>query len=105
MALRRLLNDILDGGKVGGEISDDVKNIHDSCPLTKLTGERFFGDLDFDMSKCRNSSLRVRSSKNMWKHDRTAGRLGKQSPCTARKIIEKGIQFGPEFKKSNFEYG
>ena len=104
VALRRQLNDFLDGGIFGGEISDDVKNILDSCPLTNLTGERLFGDLDFDMSKCRNSSLRVRSSKNMWKHNRTAGWLGKQSPCTARKIIEKGIQFGPEYKKRNIEY-
>ena len=68
MALRRQLNDCLDGGIIRGEISDDVKNRLDRsyCPLTNLTGERLFGDLDFDMSKCRNSTLRVRSSKNIY---------------------------------------
>ena len=51
-ALRRQINDFLDEGIFGEEISGDVKNILDSCPLTNL-----FGDFEFDIF----SYLRVRS--------------------------------------------
>ena len=52
VALRRQLNDFLDEGIFGEEISDDVKHILDSCPVTNL-----FGDFEFDIF----SYLRVRS--------------------------------------------
>jgi hypothetical protein len=72
LALKRQLSDFLDGGVFGEELEEDVKKVLGSCPLTNLIGERLFGDLDFDMNKSRNSSLSLRSTKTMWRRNRTA---------------------------------
>ena len=47
------------------------KKILDTCPLTNLTGERLFGDLDYDMHKQRRASLHLRSTVTMFKHNDT----------------------------------
>lgn len=45
--------DFLPGGIYGSTLPPDVKNkkLLDCCPLTNLTGERMFGDLDYDMTR------------------------------------------------------
>ncbi|GFO48411.1 hypothetical protein PoB_007491600 [Plakobranchus ocellatus] len=55
----------LGGGVYGDAIPDSVMEILNTCPLTNLVGERLFGDLDFDMTKRRHSSLHHRSMINM----------------------------------------
>ena len=73
-ALKRQLVDFLEGGTFGGDLADDVRKILQTCPLTNLTGERLFGDLDY----CSASSL--------------------QSPSLTRKLMERAIKYGPECK-------
>ncbi|KAK3739666.1 hypothetical protein RRG08_053521 [Elysia crispata] len=68
------LVDFLEGGTFGGDLADDVRKILQTCPLTNLTGERLFGDLDY----CSASSL--------------------QSPSLTRKLMERAIKYGPECK-------
>ena len=46
--LQKQLSDFLVGGIFGGEIVEEVKEILMTAPLTNLTGERLFGDFDFD---------------------------------------------------------
>ena len=60
----------LPGGVYGDELSDDLQNLLDKCPLTNLTGERMFGDLDYDMSRRRTATTHLRSTLNMCKHNK-----------------------------------
>ncbi|GFS24279.1 hypothetical protein ElyMa_003411500, partial [Elysia marginata] len=69
--LQRQLNDFYDDGIFAGDVPQDVLDVLKTCPLTNLIGERLFGDLDFDMSKRRRASLLLRTSLNMWKHNKT----------------------------------
>ncbi|GFO41302.1 hypothetical protein PoB_006780700 [Plakobranchus ocellatus] len=102
-ALDRQLSDFLEGGAFGGELDEDVKVILKTCPLTNLTGERLFGDFDFDLNKRRNASIHIRSTTSMWKHNATRRWLDKQSIGMARKLVRKAIQYGPEWKKKSKE--
>ncbi|GFS20488.1 hypothetical protein ElyMa_003314300 [Elysia marginata] len=61
-AFKRQLSDFLDEGVFGGDTGEDVKKVLKTCPLTNLTGERLFGDLDYDLNKRRNASLCIRST-------------------------------------------
>ncbi|KAK3696581.1 hypothetical protein RRG08_064880 [Elysia crispata] len=96
-ALKRQLVDFLEGGTFGGDLANDVRKILQTCPLTNLTGERLFGDLDYCMNKRRNASLILRSTTNMW-NNRTAKWLSEQSPSLTRKLMERAIKYGPECK-------
>ena len=58
-----------------------------------------FGDLDYDMKKNRYKSLSSRSTHCMWKHNQTAKWLTQQSPKSVQKLIQKGIEYGPKWKK------
>ncbi|GFN81880.1 hypothetical protein PoB_000838600 [Plakobranchus ocellatus] len=98
-ALKRQLSDFLEGGVFGCELSDEVKDILKTCPLTNLTGERLFGDLDYDMNKRRNTSLSMRSTYCMWKHNKTAQWLASQNSQEIHKLIQKGIDNAPEWKQ------
>ena len=70
--LQRQLKDFFGDGIFAGEVPQDIVDVLRTCPLTNLIGERLFGDLDFDMSKKRKASLHLRTSINMWKHNRTS---------------------------------
>ena len=98
-ALERQLADFLEGGIFGAELDKNLIEILKTCPLTNLTGERLFGDFDFDMNKRRNTSLHVRSTTNMWKHNGTANWLKKQTNSTSKKIVKKAIKYGSEWRK------
>ncbi|GFO03020.1 hypothetical protein PoB_002952500 [Plakobranchus ocellatus] len=92
----RQLADFLDGGVFGGEIEPEVQQILHSCPLTNLTGECFFGDLDFHMQKRRHASLHLRSSLKMWRN-KTLSFVNKKKNKTARqKSVAKAIRYAPE---------
>ena len=90
------MEDFLEGGVFGGVIEEDVKSTLKTCPLTNLTGECLFGDLDYDMKKSRYKSLSSRSTHCMWKHNQW---LTQQSPKSVQKLIQKGIEYGPKWKK------
>ena len=56
-ALDRQLADFLEGGVFGADLNSNLIEILKTCPVTNLTGERLFGDFDFDLQKRRNTSL------------------------------------------------
>ncbi|GFO19533.1 hypothetical protein PoB_004603800 [Plakobranchus ocellatus] len=97
-AITRQLSDFLEGGVFGIELDGDVKKILKTCPLHNLTGERLFGDLDYDINKRRNALLILRYTNNMLKHNRSVNWLGEQSPSLTKKLIERAIKYGPEWK-------
>ena len=78
---KRQLFDFLDGGVFGDELDEQLQQILDTCPLTNLVGERLFGDLDFDISKNRNTSVPNRSTLSMRKHNKTTGWLTQKTKC------------------------
>ena len=53
--LDRQLHDSLPGGVYEDVLSLELQKL-DTCPLTNLTGERMFGDLDNDMIRRRRAS-------------------------------------------------
>ena len=87
--LHRQLGDFLEGGVYGGEISEDIQKALDACPLTNLTGERLFGDLDYDFHRRKRASLHMRSTLNMWKHNNTAEWFYSLSEDKQREILEQ----------------
>ena len=100
-ALNRQLADFLPGGIFSDDLSEDVRNVLQSCPLTNLTGERLFGDLDYCINKSRNASLILRSTVNMWKHNQTEKWLSKKSKSVSKALIERAIKYGPEWKRKS----
>ena len=84
---QRQLSDFLDGGIFEGPLSDEVQSVLNTCPLTNLVGERMFGDLDFDMVKRRHASTHLRSTINMWKHNKTSSWLGRQNRIKVTKLL------------------
>ena len=100
-ALTRQLPDFLEGGVFGGEIDPDVKNILSTCPMTNLTGERLFGDLDFCMNKRRHASTHLRSIISMLKHNGTMKWLSKQSGQASKNLLKKARKYGPVWRNKS----
>ncbi|KAK3769900.1 hypothetical protein RRG08_048112, partial [Elysia crispata] len=91
----------VDGGVFGGEIEDCVPEVLKTCPLTNLTGERMFGDFDYCINVRRNASLLHRSTRNMWKRNRTEKFLSDENPDKTRQLVKRAIEYGPVYKKRN----
>ena len=85
--LERQLCDFVGDGVFANSIPDDVVQVLKTCPLTNLTGERLFGDLDFDMFKRRRASLFLRSSINMWKRNKTGQWMSKKKKLEAVRLF------------------
>lgn len=103
VALKRQLHDFLDDGVFGGAIEESVLKVLKTCPLTNLTGERLFGDLDYCMNVRRNASLFLRSTRNMWKRNKTAKFLEKKSEKISKKLVQEAIEYGNVYKKRSLE--
>lgn len=88
---------------MGGEIEDSALEVLHTCPLTNLTGERLFRDFDYCLNTKRNASLFHRTTRNMWKHNRTAKFLSRQSQSMTQKLIKKAIRYGPVYKRQSME--
>ncbi|GFN87124.1 hypothetical protein PoB_001363000 [Plakobranchus ocellatus] len=99
--LKRQLADFLDGGPFAGVIKDDIQTVLNTCPLTNLIGERMFGDLDFDMTKRRHASTHLRSTINMWKHNRTSQWMGKLNWLKARKLLSAARKHRADWKRKS----
>ena len=99
--LARQLSDFLSGGIYGGDIPAEIQSLLDTCPLTNLTGERLFGDLDYDMSKRRTATTHLRSTINMWKHNKPSKFLSKKAPSVLKKIMDSGRKHGKALKKKS----
>ncbi|GFO25770.1 hypothetical protein PoB_005227500 [Plakobranchus ocellatus] len=97
-ALQRQLADFLPGGVYGGDVPEHVRDLLDTCPLTNLTGERLFGDLDYSMIKRRTASTFFHSTINMWKHNRTSNFLSTKSPTARKKLIDSVKKNGKKLK-------
>ncbi|GFO21205.1 hypothetical protein PoB_004771000 [Plakobranchus ocellatus] len=93
-ALQRQLTDFLPGGVYGGDVPEHVQKLLKTCPLTNLTGERLFGDLDYSMIKRRTASTFLHSTVNMWKHNKTSTFLSTKSPTARRKLIDSAKKNG-----------
>lgn len=103
IVMKRQLSEFLEGGIFSGDIPDDVKTILDKCPLTNLTGERLFGDFDYDISKRRHSSTHHRSTINMWKHNQTAAWLRQKNDKERERILMTAQKFGKILRKQHNE--
>lgn len=62
-------HDFLEGGVFGRDVDQETRAALKSCPLTNLSSEHDFGDLDFSMQTKRHASLHNRSTSNMLKHN------------------------------------
>ncbi|GFO08909.1 hypothetical protein PoB_003541400 [Plakobranchus ocellatus] len=102
-ALKRQLCELLDGGVFIGELEESVLKVLKTCPLTNLTGERLFGDLDYCINVRRNASLFLRSTRNMWKHNKTEKFLSKQNERISKKLLKNAIKYGPVYKQRSIE--
>ena len=96
--LDRQLHDFLPGGVYGDVLPLELQKFLDTCPLTNLTGERMFGDLDYDMTRRRRASTLLRSTVNMWKHNKTSRFLDQKSPNALRNTMASGRKHGKELK-------
>ena len=101
--LTRQLSDFIDDGVFAGEIPTEVMAVLQTCPLSNLTGERLFGDLDYDIQKRRNASLHLRSSINMWRHNRTGFWLRTKKKKTAIHFLSRARSCGPEARRKSVE--
>ncbi|GFO35080.1 hypothetical protein PoB_006158500 [Plakobranchus ocellatus] len=99
--LKRQLCDFLDGGPFAGVLNDEVQSVLNTCPLTNLIGERMFGDLDFDMSKRRHASTHLRTTINMWKHNKTSKWIAKQNWTKARKLLSSARKHRADWKNKS----
>ncbi|XP_012946168.1 uncharacterized protein LOC101863077 [Aplysia californica] len=97
--LKRQVSDFIGDGVFAGELDEDVKSILMTAPLSNLTGERLFGDLDYDISERRNASLHLRSSFNMWKHNGTGKWLLHKKKQEAIYLLTLERKYGPKLKK------
>ena len=75
-----------------GEIREDVQKILDTCPMTNLTAERLFGDLDYDMNKHKRASLNLRSTTIMWKRNDTTAWFNSLIDYEQRELMEKKVE-------------
>ena len=69
---RQLCEFLLEGGIFGSHIDQETQYILNTCPLTNLSGERLFGDMDYDQLRRRLASTHHRSTVIMWKNNNTA---------------------------------
>ncbi|GFR74711.1 hypothetical protein ElyMa_000436500 [Elysia marginata] len=99
--LNRQLNDFLPGGVYGDVLPSDIQELLDTCPLTNLTGERLFGDLDYDMSKRRSASTYLRSTINIWKHNTPSKFLEKKTPDCLKETMSAGRKHGKGLKRKH----
>ena len=103
IVLQRQLSDFLVGGIFGGEIVEEVKEILMTAPLTNLTGERLFGDFDFDIFKRRRASTFSRSSLNMFKHNKTGRWITKKTPTVAARLLKEARLHGMKMQRKSRE--
>ena len=101
--LHRQLSDFLPGGIYGGCLPHDVQELLDKCPLTNLTGERLFGNLDYDMSRRRTATTLLRSTLSMWKHNTPSKFLNKKAQTALEKSMAAGRKHGKELKRKHDE--
>ena len=99
--VQRQLHDFLPGGIYGDILPLDVQEFLNTCPLTNLTGERMFGDLDYDMGRRRNASTYLRSTVNMWKHNQPSKFLDSKTTNAFKKTMAAGRKHGKELKKKH----
>lgn len=97
------LSDFLDGGVYGGELPTDIQVLLDTCPLTNLTGERLFGDLDYDMTKRRTASTFLRSTISMMKHNNLSAFIDSKTPIELDAIMSSGRKQGKKLKDKHKE--
>lgn len=102
IVLRRQLGDFLEGGIYGGPPAVVPAEL-EHCPLTNLLGENIFGDLDYDMSKCRNSSVHQRSSTSMLSHNKTAQWLGNKTDAETENLLAFARKKGKALRKQHRE--
>ena len=99
VVMERQLADFLSEGIYGSVIAKDIQDLLNSCPLTNLTGERFFGDLDFDISKRRTASTHLRNTANMWKHNTPSTYLDQKTPSALKQSMALGRKHGKILKE------
>ena len=100
-ALQRQLTDFLPGGVYGGDVPEHVQRLLKTCPLTNLTGERLFDDLDYSMVKRKTAPTFLHSTISMWKHNRTSTFLSSKSPKARRKLIDSAKKNGKKLKQKH----
>ena len=103
VVLQRQLKDFLKGGVFGDAISPEIMSILKTCPLTNLTGERLFGDLDFDMHKRRHASLHLRTTLNMWKRNKTSKWVNALKSAKSKKLLHDARKFAAPLKAKSKE--
>lgn len=103
VVLERQLKDFLKGGVFGEAISPEIMSILKTCPLTNLTGERLFGDLDFDMHKRRHASLHLRTTLNMWKRNKTSKWVVGLKSAKAKKLLDDARKYAAPLKAKSKE--
>ena len=101
--LKRQLCDFLEGGIFGSHIDQETQYILNTCPLTNLSGERLFGDMDYNQLRRRHGSTHHRSTVIMWKHNNTAKWLLNKSNGERSKIMDSTIKHGKELRQKHLE--
>jgi len=85
---QRQLADFLMVGKFGHEPTEEDKAILSHCPLTNLTGENAFGDMDFNLGKRRHCNLHHRTTTHMLKRNKTSKWLDSKAPAESSSILK-----------------
>lgn len=80
-------HDFLEGGVFGRYVDQETRATLKSCPLTNLSSEHDFGDLDFSMQTKQHASLHNRSTSNMLKHNWATAWLEGILPAEWRSIL------------------
>lgn len=103
VVFRRQLHEFLGDGIFAGDIPKNIKEILDKCPLTNLTGERLFGDFDYDMNKRRHATTHHQSTLNMWKHNKTMKWFNGKSIGEQKRILQSSQTFGKQLRQEHQE--
>ena len=82
------LADFMQDGVFGGAVSQEVRNTLEKCPLTNLSGEHAFGDLDYNIQTKRHASLHHRSTSNMLKQNKTVAWLAGKSETEREHVLK-----------------
>ena len=84
---RRQLADFLADGIYGKEVDDSLKEAMKNCPITNLSEEHAFGNLDYDLGQRHNCSIHNRSTRHMQKWNDGMAWLNAQTPAKRAEIL------------------
>ena len=85
------------------DTDDNTKFELTHCPLTNLVGESAFGDFDFDVGRCRSTSLHNRSAVHCIQRNKSMKFMSRKSLSCKSKLFSAARKFGPILKQKHRE--